>query len=264
MEYAEEHDMLVRCHNLIWHTSLPPWVKNGNWTSETLTAVMKDHITTVVQHYGDRCYSWDVVNEALALDGTWSSSLYYEVIGPEYFYLAFQFAQEAAAAIQSKVKLYYNDWGLESINAKTNATVALVKELQKRGIQIDGIGQESHFSVGSTPSLEKQLQAKQLFIDMGLEVAITELDVKIDQAPFYTEPVMAAQAQAYYDTVASCVQAGDGCVGVTVWDYDDKYSWIPAAYHGAGAADLYNGTLQKKPAYYGAQQALLGWDCSVC
>ena len=89
VEYAEEHNMLMCCHNLIWHISLPPWVQYGNWTSKTLIEVMKTHITNVVQHYGDCCYSWDMVNEALAVDGIWSSSLYYQVIGPEYFFLAF-------------------------------------------------------------------------------------------------------------------------------------------------------------------------------
>lgn len=202
LDFAEQHDMRVRCHNLIWHTELPTWLTSGNWTAETLTAVMKTHITNVVQHWGNRCYSWDVVNEVLNADGTFSSGIWHEVIGPEYFFLAFQFAQEAAEAIHSDVKLYYNDWGVESPGAKTNKTVALVQELRSRGVRIDGVGLESHFVVGSSPTLEEQIQAKRTFIDIGLEVAITERDVRFLQEPYYTPTAEAAQAQIYYDTVA--------------------------------------------------------------
>ena len=64
----------VRCHNLVWHEELPSWVSSGTWTNATLLAAMQNHITQVVQHYGNNCYAWDVVNEALNDDGTWRQS----------------------------------------------------------------------------------------------------------------------------------------------------------------------------------------------
>ncbi|PMD15866.1 glycoside hydrolase family 10 protein [Hyaloscypha hepaticicola] len=264
LDLAEKHGMRVRCHNLVWSSQLSDWVTSGTWTAATLTAVMKNHIQTLITHWGDRCYSWDVINEALAGDGTFSSSIWYDTIGPEYFPLAFQFAQEAVEQTGKDIKLYYNDYGLESPGNKTTAAYNLVRELQSRHIKIDGVGLESHFEVGGTPSIADQVAAKKGFLDLGIDVAITELDVRFVAAPYYTAAGEATQAQNYYDSVASCMEVGRGCIGVTVWDFDDKYSWVPSAFVGQGGADIYNDTLQRKPAYYAIAEALTGAACTVC
>ncbi|KAK7892334.1 hypothetical protein LTR67_007430 [Exophiala xenobiotica] len=263
VDIAQDHGKYLRCHNLVWNSQLSDWVTDGTWTNETLTAVMKNHIQTLITHWQDACYSWDVVNEALASNGSFSSSIWYDVIGPEYFFLAYQFAQEAVEATGKDIKLYYNDYGIEDTGNKTQATYALIKEVQARGIRIDGVGLESHFEVGGTPSLEVQTAAKQGYIALGLEVAVTELDVRFVEANATNATGFALQAQNYYDSVASCVQV-DGCVGVTVWDFDDQYSWIPGTFPGQGAADLYNADFTRKPAYYAVGEALQGVPCSVC
>lgn len=284
LDLAEKHGMRVRCHNLIWSNQLSDWVTSGTWTAETLTAVMKNHIQTLITHWGSRCYSWDVINEALNGDGTFSSSIvstttslillfeltfslfkkWYDTIGPEYFFLAFQFAQEAVEMTHSDIKLYYNDYGLENPGTKTSAAYSLVQQLQARNIRIDGVGLESHFEVGGTPSVADQVTAKQGFLDLGLDVAITELDVRFVAAPYYTAAGEATQAQNYYDSVTSCMQVGRKCIGITVWDFDDKYSWVPSAFAGQGGADIYNDTLQRKPAYYAIADAINGVPCTVC
>ena len=43
---------------------------------------------------------------------------------------------------------------------------------------------------------------------------------------------------------------------VTVWEFTDRYSWVPGTFSGQGAADLYDQNLQTKPAYTAVQQAL--------
>lgn len=187
----------------------------------------------------------------------------YDTIGPEYFFLAYQFAQEAVEATGKDIKLFYNDYGIEDTGNKTQATYGLIKQMQSRGIRIDGVGLESHFEVGGTPSLEEQVTAKQGYVALGLEVAITELDIRFVEANATNATAFALQAQNYYDTVSSCVQV-DGCIGITVWDFDDQYSWIPGTFPGQGAADLYNADFTRKPAYYAVGEALQGVPCSVC
>jgi endo-1,4-beta-xylanase len=222
---AKDHGKYLRCHNLVWVSQVSDFVLNGNWTADQLTAIMRNHILNVVTYFGGNCYSWDVVNEALNSNGTFSSSVWYDTIGEEYFYQAFQFAQEAVDALPAgtpKPKLYYNDYGIEAPGNKSTATEGLVKNLQARGIRIDGVGLESHFEVGGTPSLEDQITQKQAYVALGVEVAVTELDIRFVQANATNSTGFALQAQEYYDTVASCVEV-DGCIGVTVWDFDDQY-----------------------------------------
>ena len=114
---------------------------------------------------------------------------------------------------------------------------------------------------GSTPSLADQTANKRAFGRLGVEVAITELDVRLNLPP--TAATEKQQVLDYYNSVKSCVNV-HCCVGIVVWDFDDTYSWIPSTFQGQGYGDLFlqpGGTghpLVKKAAYDGCLQALTG------
>lgn len=259
LDLAEATDKLVRCHNLIWSSQLPTWVTNPpkNWTKPQLSAILKNHVTKLVEHWGDRCYSWDVVNEALSDDpaGSYVSNIWYDTIGKDYVPMAFAAAQEAVKKNGLKVKLYYNDYNIEYPGAKSTAAQNIVKELQSQNIQIDGVGLESHFIVGmyypspftiagwslisatgETPSLHSQTINKKAFTKLGVDVAITELDIRMNLPPNVTTETQ--QVLDYYNSVKSCTNV-KRCIGVTQWDFDDTYSWIPSTFPGQGYADLF-------------------------
>jgi endo-1,4-beta-xylanase len=61
--FAKQNNLKLRCHNLVWHSQLPPWVTGGNFTNATLIEVMESHIKKLVTHWKGDCYQWDVVNE---------------------------------------------------------------------------------------------------------------------------------------------------------------------------------------------------------
>lgn len=113
---ARKDRQFLRCHNLVWHSQLAPWVENGNWTKETLTKAMVNHIEHVAGHWKGQCYAWDVLNEALNDDGTYRESVFLNVIGPEYIRIAFK----TAARVDPHAKLYYNDYNLEGVTSKSS------------------------------------------------------------------------------------------------------------------------------------------------
>ena len=246
-------------------SELPTWVTNPttNWTNATLSTVLVNHVQTLVRHFGDRCYSWDVVNEALADDppGAYQDNIWHTYIGPEYVPLAFKSAMEVVKEKRLKVKLFYNDYNIEYPGPKSTAAQNIVKELQHRGIQIDGVGLESHFTAGETPSKAVQEKNMRAFASMGIDIAVTELDVRMSLPPNATSE--AWQVQDYYNTVAACACV-DRCIGITVWDFDDTYSWVPSSFPGLGYADIFlqpkgaNTPLVKKAPYDGCLQALTG------
>lgn len=189
-----------------------------NWTNETLSAVLQNHVTNLVEHFGDRCHSWDVVNEALSDSpaGAFQENLWLDTIGPEYFFMAFDAATKAVQKNNLAVKLYYNDYNIEYAGNKSAAAQSLVSQLKARGIQIDGVGLESHFVVGETPSQSDQEANMNAFTALDVDVAVTELDVRLNLPANATTE--AQQASDYHDTVAACVNV-ERCVGITVWDF---------------------------------------------
>jgi hypothetical protein len=107
----------VRGHNLCWHTENPNWLINGNFTPTELTQILQEHIATVVAHYGTHAESWDVVNEALDTNGLKPSAPWYPAV-PNYIDVAFRAARKAGGP---NVKLFYNDYSVEAMNAKVRS-----------------------------------------------------------------------------------------------------------------------------------------------
>ncbi|KAJ4410629.1 hypothetical protein N0V82_009179 [Gnomoniopsis sp. IMI 355080] len=242
-DFAEANGQILRCHNLVWYNQLPTWVTSDTWTNATLTAAVEAHIQSEVGHYKGQCYAWDVVNEALDDTAAYRTDVFYETMGT--WYIPFAFA--TAAAADPDAKLYYNDYNIEYAGSKASAAVALIEMVQAYGAKIDGVGLQGHFIVGSTPSESTLLSQINTFAAMGLEVAYTELDVRFSSLPPSTAGL--AQQATDYGSVTSACLASSACVGITVWDFDDAYSWIPSTFSGQGDACLYWANLTTKPAY---------------
>lgn len=244
VDLAEANGQIVRCHTLVWYSQLPSWVSSGTWTADTLTSVIQTHIANEVGHYKGQCYSWDVVNEAIADDGTYRTSVFYNTLGTDYIPIAF----EAAAAADPDAKLYYNDYNIEYSGSKHDRALEIVGIIQDAGARIDGVGLQGHFIVGSLASQSDLTNVLQSYVDAGVsEVAYTELDIRFTSLPA-SDSGLQQQATDYASVVNACL-AVDECVGITIWDFTDKYSWIPSTFSGQGAACLYDENLSKKPAY---------------
>jgi endo-1,4-beta-xylanase len=218
-------------------------VSSGSWTTAQLTSIINTHIANEVGHYKGQCYAWDVVNEALNDDGTYRADVFYNVLGTSYLPIAFK----AAAAADPAAKLYYNDYNIEYSGAKATSAINIVKLIQAAGAKIDGVGLQGHFIVGGTPGRSSLASVLNSFTALGVEVAYTELDIRFSSLPA-TASGYAQQATDYVNVVGACLDVAK-CVGVTVWDFDDKYSWVPSTFSGQGEACLFWQNLTAKPAY---------------
>ncbi|KAI0734101.1 endo-1,4-beta xylanase [Irpex lacteus] len=246
---AKTNNMLLRGHNCVWYNQLPSWVSNGEFTTAQLTTIIQNHCSTLVSRYkGQVCmcliHAWDVVNEPFNDDGTWRSDVFYNTLGTSFVQIALNAARQA----DPTAKLYINDYNIEYPGAKSTAMQNLVKSLKSANVPLDGIGLQSHFIVGGTPSASSLEQNMNAFTALGVEVAVTELDIRMTLP---STPALLAQQKTDYTTVISACQAVKGCVGVTVWDWTDKYSWVPSTFSGQGAACPWDQNFQKKPAFDG-------------
>ncbi|AEW99799.1 endo-1,4-beta-xylanase [Streptantibioticus cattleyicolor] len=247
VRFAQAHGMRVRGHNLVWQSQLPAWVRN--LPLNQVRSAMESHITTEATHYKGQVYAWDVVNEPFNADGSLVGDVFYQAMGSGYLADALR----TAHAADPGAKLYINDYGIEGENAKSDALYRLAQSLLSQGVPLGGIGFESHFVLGQIPADMRANMER--FANLGLDVAVTELDDRV-QLPA-SGSALQQQSTDFGAVVRDCL-AVTRCVGVSQWGVDDAHSWIPGAFPGYGAATMYDGNDQPKPAYGAALSALGG------
>jgi endo-1,4-beta-xylanase len=174
---GKKHNMFVVGHTLVWHHQTPGWVfqnSDGNDTSrEVLLRRMKSHIFRVVRRYKGKVHGWDVVNEALDADGNLQKTKWLEIIGEDYIEKAFEYAHQA----DPDAELYYNDFDMWK-SSKFGGVARIVKDLQSKGLRIDGVGMQGHW--GFDYPLNEELEAAIVFYSkLGMKVMVTELDISV-------------------------------------------------------------------------------------
>jgi endo-1,4-beta-xylanase len=246
--YAAGQGKKLYGHTLVWHSQLPGWVSGISSGSDLLTA-MRNHIAGVAGHFKGKVVAWDVVNEAFNDDGSRRQSIFQQLIGNSYIEEAFK----AARAADPAAKLCINDYSTDAVNNKSTAIYNLVSDFKARGVPIDCVGFQAHLIIGQVPSTMQQ--NLQRFADLGVDVRVTELDIRM-QTP--SDATKLAQQAADYKKVFQYCLAVSRCQGVTVWGITDRYSWVPNTFPGQGAALIWDENYAKKPAYDAVTEALGG------
>jgi len=136
------------------------------------------------------------------------------------------------------VKLCYNDYNIENWNyAKTQGVYNMIKDFKARGVPVDCVGFQTHFTGGSSlPSTFQQTLSS--FAALGVDVALTEADVTN------------ASTTQYAGLTQACMNV-PRCIGITVWGVRDSDSW-----RSSESPLLFDGSGNKKPAYTSVLNAL--------
>jgi endo-1,4-beta-xylanase len=293
--FGEKNKMVIIGHCLVWHSQTPNWVFAGTSpttspnatpnvagpntpagrrgrgfagpfaTRDELLQRMRDHIRTVVGHYRGRIKGWDVVNEALAENGTMrNDSLWFQIIGQgdpnkkyDHIENAFRFAHEA----DPDAELYYNDYNLETSKAKCDGAVAIVKYLKSKGLRIDGVGIQLHGGL-TYPTVEGLEYAITSLAATGVKVMVTELDIRTQTRGYRgadvsqvsrgstNDPNAAAAetqkklADKYAEIFSVLLKHKKDISRVTFWGVYDATSWI------GGSPLLFDRKYQPKEAFF--------------
>ncbi|WP_435102909.1 endo-1,4-beta-xylanase [Halarchaeum sp. P4] len=247
--FAEEHGMALRGHTLVWHNQVPEWFQEWDYTDAQLESFLRDHVHTVAGRYRGKVDAWDVVNEAVADDGSMRDSVWYDAMGEQYLDKAFRWANEVAP----DADLFYNDYGADAVNEKSDAIYELVERLLDRGVPLDGVGLQMH-ALDSIPDPNSVAENVRRFKDLGLDVHITEMDVAYpkDDAP---ENHLERQAEDYREILDVCLE--EGVDTLVVWGVRDSDSWIPGWFPDVTEDPLlFDGSNEPKPAYHALKERL--------
>lgn len=268
LEFAQEANIPVRGHTLVWHSQTPRWFFAQGYSlaadaplvsKELMLKRMENYIRQVLEYsqtnYPGLIYAWDVVNEAINLgEGDENGlrvkdSLWYEVVGPEFVEKAFEYARKYA---DPNVKLFYNDYNTEE-KSRMLYMKRLVKELKEKDL-IDGIGLQTHLTIDN-PSLIDVNTSLMEYGELGLEVQITELDMGLTDN---SQQELLRQAKRYkrlFMFIKNNHETGAVKItNITFWGLSDDISWLNKPSQPSYPL-LFDNYLLQKPAFWGVIQS---------
>ena len=238
-DFAKLNKIKLRGHNLCWHNQTPNWFFKDSTgklvTKEILLQRLKEHITTVVKRYKGTIYAWDVVNEAISdkKDEYLRNSLWYQICGEEYIAKAFIYAHEA----DPDALLFYNDYN-EISAVKREKMFKLIARLKEAGVPIHGIGLQGHWAINE-PTIKQLDSTLKRFIQLGLTIQITELDISVypkehdareriasDNDAAFTAQREQQQLKVYKMSFELFRKYKQHISSVTFWNISDRNSWL--------------------------------------
>jgi endo-1,4-beta-xylanase len=240
VRFARKYCKRVRGHTLVYGRQLPRWVTDGRYGSERLGVEMDWHIRTVMNHFGGRVREWDVVNEAISPDGHYTPNAWFRALGKGYVARAFRTAHDA----DPEATLFYNANGIElPDHPNTVAVRKMVADLRRRGVPIDGVGIQNHVSTAHYATRAQLARTIRGFTKLGVKVAITEMDVKLDGHGTLAHQ-LERQRLVYREAARAC-RANPRCTSFSTWGVGDRVSWLGPAARGL----LFDRDYRRKPAY---------------
>lgn len=241
LQFAEEHQMRMRGHTLLWHHPrwLPRWLQGYDFGNEPATAaagLLEAHIRKTTAEFGKRIVSWDVVNEAVDnLTGEMRETLFSRAIGTsdQVVEMAFHIARDQLP----DTELVYNDYmGWEKDNAPhRDGVLRLLERLRRNGAPVNALGIQAHIGAGNQDANAgrafdaRDEKAWRKFLrevtGMGYRLIITEFDVH--DAPLTAEirkrdREVAALGRGFLDLTLDFREV----TAVLCWGLADNYSWL--------------------------------------
>jgi endo-1,4-beta-xylanase len=178
----------------------------------------------------------------------------------KYIEQAFRSAHEA----DPDALLFYNDNEGETVNLKSDAIYAMVRDFGARAVPIDGIGLQMHiFEFGSRPRGNRG-EHSTLHRAWGPGSYHRDGCGAPDKPRRNSERYKDLDRQAdVYRRIGEICVTHPGCTAIPTWGFTDKYSRIRSTTKGAKrAALIFDHDYSPKPAYTSLRSALREYAAS--
>jgi endo-1,4-beta-xylanase len=205
-------------HTIVWQEQVPPGLAALDGDRRGFADAFARYVRGVASRYAGRLAGWDVVNEAVADDGSGLKvrNAFMANLGADYVRLAFEHAREA----DPHTVLLLNDYNLEQLPGKRRQFLLLAESLLSAGAPLGGLGTQTHVPAdlprGAVAACLRDLAS------LGLPIHVSELDVSLARA---SGP--ARQAAIVGETVEAIMSLPERQrFGLTVWGARDRDSWL--------------------------------------
>ena len=301
IEWARDHGLKVRGHVLVWDAYMTDWFFRMGYSarmpyvdSDTMRFRLKSYIEKVITHFETKypgvIYCWDVVNEAIADNGSeWvpgdprhlrasrsgASNVFLDHIGSDYVEYAFLCARDVVDSLGADIKLFYNDYNMFFAD-KRAAAIEMLKSINSYAVDengeyrrlADGIGMQGYIGGYGTQSgclsasaISNIRDSIKAFSELGLEVQITEMAVR------NYDPAKIDAHGTFYGNLFKTFRAANKnpedpvLTAVCIWCLTDSPNVKPGDYN-YSMNSLYGGLvtekLEVKPAFENVYRVLKG------
>jgi endo-1,4-beta-xylanase len=263
LQFCTTNRIPMRGHCVIWNEWVPQWVRNMTTTERR--SFFDGYIEDVVGHYVGKLQSWDIVNEPFwpghKAPGGYRMGPWYDAFGTDYIRRAY----ERAGSVDKTTKFVLNEAQTERDDALGLAVRAglldLVKRLKDSGVRLDVIGLQGHLQPKYPHDPAKFTEFVHKLSELGVDIYITEFDVRDDTFPDDTltrDAMVAKTAEAFLSNILQIPSVK----AVIAWELADNYSFYTdiAKKKNPAATRLprplpYDSNLQKKPLWYAMHRA---------
>lgn len=216
--FARQHDMKFRMHNIIWHKDFRPTF--DNMSRDEILHFLDVYMNKINSRYGDIIYAVDVLNEIasdtpdkILRDSKWKDKL------EERYYIDIL---KIAKKNFRDIPLFYNEYGEERSEKRKNilSIINKIKQVEEKEgiILLDGLAIQSHYS-NVTPDQD----IKQAYFDLsqiGKQLQITELDVSNDKP----NTLFDYDSNRVFRTILDCTSTL-GIKHINMWGVSSSISW---------------------------------------
>ncbi len=254
--WCRENGITAKGHPLAWtHVAgMPAWLHE--LPPESSMALLQARIVGAVKGFSGTIDLWDVANEAVNTV-PWDVAMQMSARVEDQRYPAEGASIEAIAdwvepcyrwahAANPEATLLLNDFGQIAWTPVRERFFALVKELQRRGTPLHGIGLQAHEPRSEWFHPRKVWDTLERFSELGLPIHITEFHPRSLGEPItgdYRQGEWSEDAQAEFARmIYTLAFAHPSVVSCTWWDFTENDSYIK------GSA-LLREDLGPKPAY---------------
>lgn len=253
---------------------MPDWLLDGNFKKAELDNMLRDMIYQIMDTNDNKnkVDIWNVINELFDDDGTYRTNMIWNKLGweddnsnlsgdeqintkhPVFIRKTFNYCRE-----KTKNKLELRDFNIESNDPQSNndkkqrAIYQLIKHMINENIPIDALGIQGHINADLNDwhiANNTLKQAVEKFKSLGIEVYITELDVRTGTET-WTTYLAEKQKEVYYNYVKQALEGG--AKRISFWGIQDGFDpyWLLTEH-----PLPWDENLNKKRAYLGVKQAL--------
>jgi GH35 family endo-1,4-beta-xylanase len=213
LDSLKAHGIPVRGHNVIWPSwkFTPTFLKSYESNPVALRREIDKRIDEVTKFASGRLNDWDVINEP------YSEHDVMDILGNEVMADWFKRVRNN----DREVKLYLNDYSILSGGGantkKQDSYYNLVKYIEEKGGEVNGIGFQGHFGSELT-SIPKVYSILDRFAELGKEIKITEHDINVTQRE--------VQAEYTRDFLTICF-SHESVKSFLFWGFWANSHWLP-------------------------------------